>query len=98
MNEEATCFDETTTLTNESLGHLLPLNWKRLSVLFAVLTPQHCLTSSLIDTPPPNLFPPLALLLLVSPTGTDCHLLVSSLPGAHLGGLEGTTQGDGTLK
>lgn len=94
----SSCFDETTTFINESLWNLLPLNWKRWSVLFAVLRPQRSLTSSLIYTPPPNLFTPLALLLLVSPTGTDRHLLVSSLPGAHLGGLEGTTQGDGTLK
>lgn len=33
----------------------------------------------------PNLFTPLALLLPVSPAGTECHLLVSSLLGAHLG-------------
>lgn len=81
----SSCLYETSSLSKDSLWHLLPLNWKRLSVLFAVLRLQYSLTSALIDTTPPNLFNPLALLLLASPTGTECHLLVSSLLGAHLG-------------
>lgn len=44
-----------------------------------VLSPLLSLISLLL-----NLFNPLALLLLVSPAGTGCHLLVSFLPGAHL--------------
>lgn len=51
----------------------------------AVLGLQGFLTSPPIATPPPHLFTPLDLLPLVSPPGTGCHPLVSSLLGDHLG-------------
>lgn len=77
---------------HKRMENLLPLHWKRLSVLFAVLR----LTSALTDTTPPNLFNPLALLLL-SRTGTQCHLLVSFPAGSLFGVLAGKTQGKSVL-
>lgn len=49
-----------------------------------MLRRRHPVTSSVTDTPLLRTSNAVALLLLVSPAGTDCHLLVSSPLAAHL--------------
>lgn len=55
--------------------------------MFCLLLSDSHVLSPLLSLMPllPDLFTPLALLLPVSPAGAECHLLVSSLLGAHLG-------------